>query len=119
MKAVFMLAFAGLVASQANDANFVEPVSDLDKFYNKFCQGRVHSYTTVADDGTSTTTYETHFQPWEFLLGYALGTQVYSEDETSTCYGQVLETYKFIDVIAAQTYDIMNKFSFSLASSQF
>ena len=114
-----MLAFAGLVASQTTDANFVAATSDLDKFYNKFCQGKVHEIVTVAADGSSTTTYETHFQPWEFLLGYALGTQVYADDETSTCYGQVHETYKFIDVIAEQTYSIMNDFSMNTVSSQF
>lgn len=81
----------------------------LTELYQKVCAGQ--SYT---DAVTSVTT--TYFQPWEGLLGYALGTQVALGDKTSTCYGQVLETYKFIDTAIEGGYSIIYNFDVNTIS---
>jgi len=48
------------------------------------------------------------YQPWEFLLGYAMGTQADITSTSTTCYGQVTQTYTFIDEIAVAGYSALN-----------
>ena len=61
----------------------------------------------------------TYYQPWEALLGFALGSQVSKTDTSSTCYGQVSDTYKFIDKVASNAYDIVYNFDITSVSSNF
>ena len=84
MKSIISLMAVATVA-------FVAQGATLDDLYKNICAGK--SYTV---NGVTTVNY----QPWEALLGYALGTQADPTDTTSTCYGQVSETYRFIDKIA-------------------
>jgi len=53
--------------------------------YKKICAGQTYSTT----DGNGVTTTTISYQPWEALLGYALGTQADPEDDKSTCFGQM------------------------------
>ena len=69
----------------------------IEDVYKKVCAGQ--TYTTTHDAGATVTTVA--YQPWEGLLGYALGTQVDATDEESTCFGQVKETYKFLDTFVS------------------
>jgi hypothetical protein len=48
------------------------------------------------------------YQPWEFLRGYALGTQTDITSTTTTCYGQIDQTYAFLDQIASGSYGAIN-----------
>jgi len=77
------------------------PLSAKDQFYNKLCVGK--AYPAVG----STPAY-TAYEPWEFIKGYALGTQSASTDTTSTCYGQVTQTYAFINQIVDGAYGAAN-----------
>ena len=88
MKSIISLMAVASIAFFANGAA-------IEDVYKKVCAGQ--TYTTTNDAGATVTT--TAYQPWEALLGYALGTQVTSDDETSTCFGQVKETYKFLDTM--------------------
>jgi hypothetical protein len=85
---------AFLVQSQA-------PLSAKDQFYNKLCVGK--AYPAVG----STPAY-TAYEPWEFMLGYALGTQAANTDTSSTCYGQVIQTYAFINQVVDGAYGAAN-----------
>jgi hypothetical protein len=69
----------------------------IEDVYKKVCAGQTYSTTNDANVTTTTIAY----QPWEALLGYALGTQVVGNDEESTCFGQVKETYKFLDTFVS------------------
>jgi hypothetical protein len=92
---------------------FVARAGTLEDVYKKVCTGK--SYTTTVNNVPQVSIY---YQPWEALLGYALGTQANTTDESSTCYGQVDETYRFFDTIVTQVYDIVNTFSFDTVSSK-
>ncbi len=65
-------------------------VTALNNLYSKVCKGK--AYAAVG----ATPAY-TAYEPWEFIKGYALGSQNDISDTKSTCYGQVEQTYKFID----------------------
>jgi hypothetical protein len=93
---------------------FVAQCTPLEDVYKKVCAGT--SYTTLVNNVPQTNIY---YQPWEALLGFALGTQANPTDTSSTCYGQVHETYKFIDTIVTQGYDIANDFDFNTVSAKF
>jgi hypothetical protein len=43
-------------------------------------------------------------EPWEFMKGFALGTQVEILNTGSTCYGQVNQTFDFINNIVDSGY---------------
>ncbi len=103
MKSIISLMAVATVA-------FVAQGATLDDLYKKVCVGKAYTENGV------TTTY---YQPWEALRGYALGTQADSTDTSSTCYGQVSETYKFIDKIVTQAYDIVYDFNLDTISSRF
>jgi len=90
---------AFVVQSQAPPAP--APLSAKDQFYNKLCVGK--AYPAVG----STPAY-TAYEPWEFIKGYALGTQSASTDTTSTCYGQVVQTYAFINQVVDGAYGAAN-----------
>ena len=93
---------------------FFAQAQTLEDVYKKVCSGE--AYTETAADGTTST--NTYYQPWEALLGYALGTQADSTDVDSTCYGQVEETYKFIDTFITEGYDIVNNFDINTISAR-
>ena len=86
----------------------------LEDVYKKVCKGQ--AYTTT--DQANVTTTATKYEPWEALLGYALGTQASPTDEGSTCFGQMKETYKFLDTMVFEAYDIINKFDVNSLSSR-
>lgn len=88
--------------------------ASLNDVYKKICTGE--TYVTNINNVPQTSIY---YQPWEALLGFALGTQANSGDTSSTCYKQVDETYKFIDTIVTQGYDIANNFEFDTVSAKF
>jgi hypothetical protein len=47
-----------------------------------------------------------------------LGTQADPEDEESTCFVQMQETYKFLDTIVYDAYDIISNFDVNTVSSK-
>jgi hypothetical protein len=106
MKSILSLLAVATVA-------FVAQGATLEDAYKKVCLGK--SYTTTVNNVAQTSIY---YQPWEALLGFALGTQADPTDTSSTCYKQVDETYRFIDTIVTQGYDIVNNFNFDTVSSQ-
>ncbi len=53
----------------------------LENIYKKMCKG-----TEVTDIQTGIITM--NYQPWEFIKGYQLGSQIQSDATTSTCYGE-------------------------------
>jgi hypothetical protein len=57
----------------------------LEDVYKKVCAGQTYNKT----DGNNVTTTTISYQPWEALLGYALGTQASPDDEKSTCFEQM------------------------------
>lgn len=63
----------------------------LNDIYKKMCAG--HNYYEA--DGT-TLKYTNH-QPWEFMKGYQLGSQIVPTKEDTTCYTTTLKTFGFID----------------------
>ena len=87
MKSILSLIAVSAVAFTAK--------ADLTTLYQYVCAGETYASGTV------------YYQPWEFLYGFALGTQVDDTDTTSTCYGQVEETYKFLDNVATYAYDLI------------
>lgn len=93
---------------------FVANAATLTDVYQKICSGE--TYITNVNNVPQTSIY---YQPWEALLGFALGTQADATDSASTCYKQVDETYKFIDTIVTQGYDIVNNFDFNTVSAKF
>lgn len=58
-------------------------VTGLRDIYSKFCIGKAY-----AADGTKPAF--TAYEPWEFMKGYALGSQNDISDTKSTCYEQVV-----------------------------
>jgi hypothetical protein len=89
---------------------FVAQGASLEDLYKNVCVGKVYT------DSNEVTT--TKYQPWEAILGYALGTQADPADTKSTCYSQVTETYRFIDEIVTQAYKIVNDFNLDATSSR-
>ncbi len=73
----------------------------LENIYKKMCAGK--EYT---DAGGAT--YK-NFQPWEFIKGYQLGSQIQSDDTTSTCYGETEQTFNFIDSMVSGSYSWMTE----------
>ena len=73
----------------------------LENIYKKMCAGK--EYT---DAGGAT--YK-NYQPWEFIKGYQLGSQIQSDDTTSTCYGETEQTFKFIDSMVGGIYSLMTE----------
>lgn len=103
MKSIISLMTVATVA-------FVAQSATLDDLYSKICIGKVYT-----ENGVDVT----YYQPWEALLGYTLGTQANPTDTSSTCYGQVSETYRFIDKIVTQSYDLVFNFNLDTTSSRF
>lgn len=54
----------------------------LSNLYSKVCKGKAYAAVGATPAYTS-------YEPWEFIKGYALGTQNDITDTKSTCYGQV------------------------------
>jgi hypothetical protein len=107
MKSIISLMAVASVAFFANGQT-------LEDVYKKVCAGQTYSTT----DGNGVTTTSISYQPWEALLGYALGTQANPLDEESTCFGQMKETYKFIDSMVFEGYDIIENFDLNTVSSK-
>ena len=73
----------------------------LENIYKKMCAGK--EYT---DAGGAT--YK-NFQPWEFIKGYQLGSQIQSDDTSSTCYSETEQTFDFIDSMVSGSYSWMTE----------
>ncbi len=99
-------------SSAAYIAQCYSSVGTLNEFYSKYCTGYNYFNTT----GNTQINYE----PWEFMKGFALGTQVEILNTDSTCYGQVNQTFDFINNIVDSGYSwaiqILN-FNFSTSSA--
>ena len=77
----------------------------LETIYKYVCAGKSYTQPT----GVPGVTYTfTAYQPWEFIRGYALGTQSANTSTTTTCYGQVDQTYAFLDQIATGGYSAIS-----------
>lgn len=74
----------------------------LENIYKKMCAGK--KYTDPVTGITST-----NYQPWEFIKGYQLGTQITSTDTDSTCYGETKQTFDFIDSMVSGSYSWMTE----------
>jgi hypothetical protein len=83
-------------SSAAYIAQCYSSVGTLNEFYSKYCTGYNYFNTT----GNTQINYE----PWEFMKGFALGTQVEILNTDSTCYGQVNQTFDFINNIVDSGY---------------
>lgn len=75
-------------------------VPTLTTLYSKLCVGKAYA-------ATSTTAAYTAYEPWEFIKGYALGTQIDIDDTKSTCYGQVIQTAAFVDSMVDGGYSMV------------
>lgn len=75
----------------------------LETIYKYVCAGK-----TYTDSSVSPAVTYTKYQPWEFIRGYALGTQSANTSTTTTCYGQVDQTYAFLDQIATGGYSALS-----------
>ena len=71
-------------------------VGTLNDFYSKVCTGINYNNVTGIN--------QVNYEPWEFIKGYALGTQVDILDTKSTCYGQVNQTFEFLNEIVDSGY---------------
>lgn len=69
----------------------------LTTIYQYICQGKTYA-------GSANPNY----QPWEFIRGYALGTQSDSNSTTTTCYGQIDQTYAFLDQVTNGGYSALS-----------
>ena len=74
----------------------------LENIYKKMCAGKKH---TDLQTGTTTMNY----QPWEFIKGYQLGSQIQSDDTSSTCYKETEQTFDFIDSMVSGSYSWMTE----------
>ena len=86
-------------SSVAYIAQSYSTVGTLNDFYAKICKG-INYNNVTGITGPNAVNYE----PWEFLKGYALGTQVNITDPSSTCYQQVNQTFEFINEIVDNGY---------------
>jgi hypothetical protein len=66
-------------SSVAFFAQSYSTVGTLNTFYSNFCKGINYNNVTGIN--------KVNYEPWEFIKGYALGTQVNILDTSSTCYG--------------------------------
>lgn len=87
MRSILSLIALATVAFVAQGQSTVPALNTL---YSNVCLGKAYA-------AAGSTPAYTAFEPWEFIKGYALGSQSNITDTSSTCYGQVEQTYKFID----------------------
>lgn len=87
-------------------------VGTLNTFYASICKGINYNNVTGAT--------QVNYEPWEFIKGYNLGTQIDILDTKSTCFGQVNQTFEFINNIVDNGYSWAQQlldFNFTSSSS--
>jgi hypothetical protein len=104
-----------VMSSVAFFAQAYSSVGTLNTFYSGICKGIDYSAVTGSN--------QVNYEPWEFIKGYALGTQVNISDTSSTCYGQVNQTFDFVNAMVDSGYSwaqqiLSMDFSTSSANAQ-
>jgi hypothetical protein len=84
------------LSSVAFVAQAYSSVGTLNTFYSSICKGINYNNVTGIN--------QVNYEPWEFIKGYALGTQIDILDTKSTCYGQVNQTFDFVNAMVDSGY---------------
>ncbi len=85
-----------VMSSVAFFAQGYSSVGTLNTFYASICKGINYNNVTGAT--------QVNYEPWEFIKGYNLGTQIDILDTSSTCFGQVNQTFDFINAMVDSGY---------------
>ena len=115
MRSLLVLTVAATTAAVTNGYSVT-----LHNLYAGFCQETTQS--SLASDGTSSGALFTDNSPFQFVTGFALGTQVQQNVTESDCFIQANQTKTFLDTMVDSSYLIMSEsmaFDFTNLGSNF